>query len=60
MVGCNRFHEVPMRKSVLTFVAVLAAFSPASLSCAQQLAQTPPMGWDALRGDEWILVHSTP
>jgi alpha-galactosidase len=47
MNGCNRFHEVPMRKSSIASFVVFAAFSFAATVRAQEPAQTPPMGWNS-------------
>jgi alpha-galactosidase len=48
MVGCNRFHEESsMRQTLVVLLAVVAVFSFAALTRAQEVAQTPPMGWNS-------------
>src|ERR1700739_1158610 len=48
MVGCNRFHEVStMRKSLPIVIALVALFVSAAVTHAQEVAQTPPMGWNS-------------
>src|SRR3984893_18357166 len=47
MYRCNRFHEVPMRRFLVVPLAVVALLSFAAIARAQDVAQTPPMGWNS-------------
>src|SRR5438477_1057683 len=53
MDRCNRFHEVPMRRYLVVPLAAFAVFACAAMLRAQamlhaqEVAQTPPMGWNS-------------